>query len=83
MGNSGDHWAFAPHIMKMTKVDVQRGNAGGLQILLQERQTILGSQETTSRQKERFLAENRKALTIASGGRVTRTDEVVKWVLIL
>ena len=46
-------------------------DARGLQILLQ---IILASQETTARQKERFLAENRKALTIASGGRVTRTD---------
>jgi hypothetical protein len=53
-----------------------------LQILLEERQRIYDNDKMTARQKERFLAENRKTFTIATGGRVTRTDEVVKWVLI-
>jgi hypothetical protein len=57
-------------------------NARVLQMLMEERQKIHEDEKTTPRQKERFLAENRKAFTIASGGRVTRTDEVVKWVLI-
>jgi hypothetical protein len=50
--------------------------------LIIERQKIHDNEKTTARQKEKFLAENRKAFAIASGGRVTRTDEVVMWVLI-
>jgi len=50
--------------------------------LVEERRKIHEDEKATPRQKEKLLAENRKALTIATGGRVTRTDEVVMWVLI-
>jgi hypothetical protein len=53
-----------------------------LQQLAEERQKILDDEKSTPKQKERLLAENRKAFTVARGGRVTRTDEIVMWVLI-
>jgi hypothetical protein len=64
--------------------EIQRppADARVLQAILEERKKIHEDQKTTPRQKEKLLAENRKTFTIATGGRVTRTDEVVMWVLI-
>lgn len=50
--------------------------------LAAERQQIVGNEKLTARNKRVLLEENRKALTVATGGTVTKTDSVVYGILI-
>jgi len=52
-----------------------------LQSLATERIKIVESDKLSARQKQILLDENRKALTVATGGRVTKTDSVVYGIL--
>lgn len=65
------------------------GNASQLHIvhdlvvaLATERQHIVENEKLTARDKRLLLEENRKALTVATGGNVTKTDSVVYGILI-
>jgi hypothetical protein len=49
--------------------------------LAAERQKIVDNGKLSARQKRTLLDENRKALTIATGGKVTKTDSVVYGIL--
>lgn len=50
--------------------------------LAQERIKIVENDKLTARQKRMLLEENRKAITVATGGTVTRTDSVVYGILV-
>jgi hypothetical protein len=50
--------------------------------LAAERQKIVDNEKLSARQKRMLLDENRKALTVASGGKVTKTDSVVYGILV-
>jgi hypothetical protein len=50
--------------------------------LAQERQKVVDNERLSAREKRSLLDENRKALTIATGGSVTKTDSVVYGILI-
>ena len=47
-----------------------------------ERQKIVDNEKLSARQKRVLLEENRKALTVATGGKVTKTDSVVYGILV-
>lgn len=53
-----------------------------LRSLALERQKILDDPKLSARHKRILLDENRKALTVTTGGRVTKTDSVVYGILI-
>jgi hypothetical protein len=50
--------------------------------LAQERLKIIDNDKLTARQKRMLLEENRKAITVATGGTVTKTDSVVYGILL-
>ena len=50
--------------------------------LAAERQKIVDNEKLSAREKRMLLDENRKALTVATGGKVTRTDSVVYGILV-
>lgn len=50
--------------------------------LATERQKIVADEKLSARDKRLLLEENRKALTVATGGSVTKTDSVVYGILI-
>src|SRR5262249_4898105 len=50
--------------------------------LAAERQKIVDNDKLSARQKRALLDENRKALTVATGGKVRKTDSVVHGILI-
>ena len=51
-------------------------------MLATERQRIVSDEKLTARDKRLLLEENRRALTVATGGTVTKTDSVVYGILI-
>jgi hypothetical protein len=53
-----------------------------LRSLIEERQIILAPGKTSSRDKLKLLEQNRKAIIIATGGRVNTTENVVYGILI-
>jgi hypothetical protein len=53
-----------------------------LRSLALERQKILDNDKLSAKEKLALLDENRKALTVGTGGRVTKTDSVVYGILI-
>jgi hypothetical protein len=53
-----------------------------LRSLALERQKVLDNDKLSAKEKGALLDENRKALTIATGGKVTKTDSVVYGILI-
>lgn len=53
-----------------------------LRSLAAERQKMVENDKLSARQKQLLLEENRKALTIATDGRITKTDSVVYGILV-
>ena len=53
-----------------------------LRSLAEERKTIVNNDKLSAKQMKMLLDENRKALTIASGGKLTKTDSVVYGILV-
>lgn len=55
--------------------------SSGINQLLEERNQILADTKLSAKEKLRLLENNRVTLLTLRGGRTTRSDEVVKWVL--
>lgn len=53
-----------------------------LRSLASERQKIIDNDKLSAREKQALLDENRKALIVATGGKITKTDSVVYGILI-
>ena len=56
--------------------------SGLITSLASERQRIVSDERLSARNKRMLLEENRKALTVATGGKVSKTDSVVYGILV-